>query len=55
MIFAAGLVIGTVGWIATGIGGGTLIPPTGLGWFEIAGFVLAIPSAVYLKVSRARP
>ena len=49
-----GLIIGTAGYITEWTGHGTLIPPSGGGWLEVAGFVLVIPTAIYLKWKQRR-
>ena len=54
LALVAGLIIGTIGWLDTEIGHGALFPPSGLGWLEVAGFVLVIPSAIFLKASPGR-
>ncbi len=42
--------IGTIGWIATLVDpGSSLIPLAGLGWLEVIGIVLLIPSAIIIK------
>jgi len=54
IILIVGLVIGTIGYIDDFNGHGTLIPPSGTGWLEVIGFVMAIPTAIYLKRRGAR-
>ena len=46
---AAGLVIGTIGWLGAMADNGDILPPSGFGWLEVIGFVLVIPAAIILK------